>query len=90
LRGRREPSIEVSARTGEGREARKHKVGEMLPRPPVRIDGVLPVSRGDHVSEAHRAGEVVSETHADDGYHLVADVSDSLAARIREAVTVAP
>lgn len=88
LRGRREPSIEVSALTGEGLDALMLKVGEMLPRPPVRIDVILPFSRGDLVSEAHRAGEVVSETHGDDGYHLVADVSDSLAARIREAASI--
>jgi len=89
LRGRREPSIEVSALTGEGLEELMVKVSEMLPRPPVRVDVVLPFTRGDLVSEAHRAGEVVSETHADDGYHLVADVSESLAVRIGEAV-VAP
>jgi len=62
------------------------RVSEMLPRPPVHLDVVIPFTRGDLVSEAHRAGEVVSETHADDGYHLVADVSESLAVRIREAV----
>ena len=87
LRGRREPHVEVSALTGEGLDELLTAIAEMLPRPAQRVDVVLPFSRGDLVSEAHRAGEVRSETHGDDGYHLVADVSDSLAARIREAAS---
>ena len=89
LRGRREPHIEVSALTGEGLDELLTTIAEMLPRPAQRVDVILPFSRGDLVSEAHRAGEVRSETHGEHGYHLVADVNDSLAARIREAATLA-
>ena len=89
LRGRREPHIEVSALTGQGIDELLDTIGHMLPRPPVRIDVTLPFSRGDLVNEAHREGEVLSENHAGDGYHLVADVSDALAARIHEAASAA-
>ncbi len=89
LRGRREPSIEVSALTGAGIEELLETVGRMLPRPPVHVDVTLPYSRGDLVNEAHREGEVLSEAHEGDGYHLVADVSNSLAARIHEAASAA-
>ena len=89
LRGRREPSIEVSALTGAGIEELLETVGRMLPRRPVHVDVTLPYSRGDLVNEAHREGEVLSEAHEGDGYHLVADVSNSLAARIHEAASAA-
>ncbi|MCB2413740.1 GTPase HflX [Demequina sp. TTPB684] len=89
LRGRREPHVEVSALTGQGIDELLETVGAMLPRPPVHVDVTLPYSRGDLVNEAHRDGEVLSEDHAGDGYHLVADVSDALAARIREAASAA-
>ncbi len=87
LRGRREPHIEVSALTGQGIDELLDTIGLMLPRPPVHVDVTLPFSRGDLVNEAHREGEVLSENHAGDGYHLVADVSDALAARILEAAS---
>ena len=89
LRGRREPHIEVSALTGQGMGELLETIAQMLPRPPVHVDVTLPFSRGDLVNEAHREGDVLSEDHAGDGYHLVADVSDALAARIREAASAA-
>lgn len=89
LRGRREETVEVSALTGDGIDELMETIARLLPRPPVRVDLTVPYSRGDLVAEAHREGEVVSEAHDAAGYHLVADVSESLAARIREAAGVA-
>ncbi len=89
LRGRREPHIEVSALTGEGLDALMDRVAEMLPRPPVHLELTVPYSRGDLIAEAHRDGEVISEDHDENGYRLVADVSESLAARMREAAGAA-
>ena len=85
LRGRPEPTIEVSALTGEGIDELLNVVAERLPRPAVRVDLLLPYSRGDLVAEAHSKGEVISEQHGGDGYELVALVSDALAARMNEA-----
>jgi GTP-binding protein HflX len=85
LRARPEPTIEVSALTGEGITELLALVAEKLPRPEVRVDVTLPYTRGDLVAEAHSKGEVVSETHGADGYELVALVNESLAARINEA-----
>lgn len=88
LRARREETVEVSALTGEGIDELMDTIARLLPRPPVRVDVTVPYSRGDLIAEAHREGEVVSEEHGGTGYHLVADVSESLAARIREAAGV--
>ncbi|WNM23370.1 GTPase HflX [Demequina capsici] len=83
LRSRRERTVEVSALTGEGIDGLMDVVGEMLPRPGVRVELVVPYTRGDLVSEAHTHGEVLAESHEADGTHLVALVDQALAARLK-------
>ena len=85
LRGRRERTVEVSALTGEGIDRLLEVIGEMLPRPAVRVELTLPYTRGDLVSEAHTAGEVLNEQHSAEGFQLTALVSESLARRMRDA-----
>jgi GTP-binding protein HflX len=85
LRGRPEPTIEVSALTGDGIGDLLATIADMLPRPEVEVRVQLPYSRGDLVSEAHTKGEVLAEKHTEDGYELRAMVSEALAARMREA-----
>ncbi|MGC4175798.1 GTPase HflX [Demequina sp.] len=85
LRGRPEPTIEVSALTGEGMSELMDLVAQKLPRPEVRVDLTLPYTRGDLVAEAHSKGEVLSEKHGPEGYELAALVSEALAARMNEA-----
>jgi len=85
LRGRPEPTVEVSALTGEGIGELLETLAQRLPRPEVRVDVTLPYTRGDLVAEAHSKGEVLSEKHGPDGYELVALVSEALAARMADA-----
>ncbi len=85
LRARREPTIEVSALTGEGMDELMEAVATRLPRPEVRVDLLLPYTRGDLIAEAHEKGEVISEQHGGDGTQLVALVSESLASRMHAA-----
>jgi len=85
LRARPEPTVEVSALTGEGIDDLLTLVAEQLPRPHTRVDVLLPYTRGDLVAEAHAKGEVISEQHGADGYELIALVNESLAARITDA-----
>lgn len=85
LRARREPHVEVYALTGQGLDELLDAIGRMLPRPPVRVDLVVPYTRGDLIAQAHRDGEVVTEEHTGEGTRIVADVSEQLAARMRDA-----
>ena len=87
LRGRPEPTVEVSALTGEGLTELLQTVAERLPRPAERVELLLPYSRGDLVAEAHSKGEVLSENHVGEGYQLIALVSEALAARMLQAGT---
>ncbi|WP_062384749.1 GTPase HflX [Demequina iriomotensis] len=85
LRARREITIEVSALTGEGIDALMELIGRELPRPEVTVDVVVPYTRGDLVSEVHRHGEVLAQSHVAEGTHLTALVDAGLAARLEEA-----
>lgn len=89
LRARPEITIEVSALTGAGIPELMDLVARELPRPEVRIDVVVPYTRGDLINEAHLHGEVIEESHEPEGTRLVAMVDDSLAARLQEAAQAA-
>ncbi|WP_084104292.1 GTPase HflX [Demequina sp. NBRC 110056] len=89
LRARPETTIEVSALTGEGIGALMELIGRELPRPEIRIDVLVPYTRGDLISEAHTHGEILEETHEPEGTRLVAMVDESLAARLNAAAVAA-
>ncbi|WP_372594445.1 GTPase HflX [Actinotalea sp.] len=79
---RREPgSVLVSAHTGAGLEALRERISELLPRPRVAVDVVVPYQRGDLVSRAHDEGEVEVE-HVEAGTVLRGLVDPALAAQL--------
>jgi GTP-binding protein HflX len=89
LRARKETTIEVSALTGAGMDELMQLIARELPRPDVKIDVLVPYTRGDLVNEAHLHGEILEETHEPEGTRLVAMVDDGLAARLQAAALAA-
>ena len=82
---RREPgAVVVSARTGEGVEELRERLGELLPRPDVAVDVVVPYARGDLLSRAHTSGEVDAVEHTASGTRLRARVGPDLAADLAD------
>jgi len=73
-------AVSVSARTGLGIDALRERLQDVLPRPRVLVDVVVPYSRGDLVHQVHEDGEVISEDYVDAGTHLVARVDEALSA----------
>ncbi len=89
LRARPETTIEVSALTGQGIDALMALIADELPRPEVRVDLVVPYTRGDLISDTHLHGEVIEVTHEPEGTRLIAMVDDALAARLQAAADAA-
>jgi GTP-binding protein HflX len=80
---RREPNaVVVSARTGEGIDKLRDRIADLLPRPDVDVDVLVPFDRGDLVSRVHRDGEVLSQEHTSAGTQLRARVHAALAAEL--------
>ncbi|WP_421958398.1 GTPase HflX [Pseudactinotalea terrae] len=89
LRTRAPNAIAVSAKTGQGIEELQERIAELLPRPAIEVDVVVPYQRGDLVHRAHISGEVLSEEHTAEGTHLHARVDGALAAELDQAVASA-
>ena len=88
---RREPhALAVSARTGEGIDKLIDRIAELLPRPKVEVEVLLPFHRGDLVSRVHSAGEVLAEEHTEAGTRLRALVHAPLAAELKDFATASP
>ena len=85
LRTRLPEAVTVSARTGKGVEELRARVEQMLPRPQVSIDVVVPYSRGDLVSKVHAEGEIDTVDYVETGTRIVARVGAALAAEIEDA-----
>jgi GTP-binding protein HflX len=83
---RREPhAVVVSARTGQGFDELMAAIDEDLPDHLVDVTVLVPYSRGDLVSRAHRQGEVRSSDHEADGTRLHARVPEALAGELLAA-----
>ena len=82
LRSLAPDAVLVSAATGEGLEALRVTIEEMLPRPQVEVDVLVPYTRGDLVARMHTDAEVISTEHTPDGTRLKARVRPGLAAAL--------
>jgi GTP-binding protein HflX len=83
---RREPgAVVVSARTGEGIEGLYAAIEADLPHLWQDVDVLVPYTRGDLLSRAHRQGEVLQADHDADGTRLRARVPEPLANELRAA-----
>jgi GTP-binding protein HflX len=84
---RREPhAVVVSARTGLGFDELLEAIEKDLPSRLVELTIVVPYSRGDLLSRAHRQGEVLSVHHEEGGTLLHARVPEALANELAAAV----
>ncbi len=79
----------VSARTGAGIDDLVSALDDLVPRPQVLVDVLLPFSAGRLVARVHELGEIESEEHTADGTRLRARVPERLAGELA-GYTVAP
>ena len=82
LRGRFTDAVFVSARTGEGIEALRARIDELLPRPAVEVRALVPYDRGDLINRIHQFGEFISTEHTGEGTRVVARVNADLAGEL--------
>lgn len=83
LRGMEPNSIGVSARTGEGVTELQEVIAGLIPEPNVRIDALIPYSRGELVSRLHLNSRILELEYLEDGTRVSAMVRPDLAAELR-------
>lgn len=75
-------AVFVSARRGDGMDKLAARIAELLPRPEVDLELLVPYSAGSLVARVHSEGEVLSEEHTPDGTRLHARVGPELASAV--------
>ncbi len=78
-------SAVVSARTGAGVEELRELIADLLPRPQVLLDVLIPFDEASLLSRAHEQGEVLEEEWTESGIHIIARVDDGLARQLGKA-----
>lgn len=77
-------AVFVSARTGDGIDALRRRMGELVASADTAVDVVIPYGRGDLVARVHELGRVQQAEHGDGGTRIRARVPAALAASLRE------
>jgi GTP-binding protein HflX len=83
------PVVAISARTGAGIDGLVACLDELVPRPEVEIEVLLPFTEGRLVARVHDLGEVEAEEHTAHGTRLRARVPHRLAGELA-AYVVSP
>jgi GTP-binding protein HflX len=77
-------SVAVAAITGEGLDDLLRVLSDRLRALATVVELLVPYERGDVLAAVHREGEVVSQTHTDDGVRVRARLDDAAAGRLSE------
>lgn len=82
-------AVFVSARTGDGLDKLRSRMGELVESTDATVDVTIPYDRGDLVARVHTDGHVDATEHTDAGTRIKARVPAPLAATLREYATFA-
>ncbi|XGP78459.1 GTPase HflX [Actinokineospora auranticolor] len=77
-------AVFVSAHSGAGIDELRERIGELLPRPDVEVDVLVPYVRGELVARVHQEGEILLEEHTASGTQLRARVKADLAGALEQ------
>jgi GTP-binding protein HflX len=76
-------TIAVSAHTGRGIDDLVSLVADLVPRPEIEVEVLIPFQRGDLVHRVHAEGEVLTEEHTPEGTRMRARVRPPLAGELQ-------
>jgi GTPase len=80
-------AVFVSARTGDGLDRLRTRMGELVEASDAAVDVTIPYDRGDLVSRLHAEARVDATEHTAAGTRIKARVPAALAASLREFAT---
>ncbi|MBY0170588.1 GTPase HflX [Micrococcus luteus] len=90
IRAKEPHAVVVSARTGEGIDELERAIAATIPRPDVRLELLIPFTRGELVSRLHSAdAEILAEGYEEGGTRLSVLVRQDIAPDFAEFVVEA-
>ncbi|KIK85258.1 GTP-binding protein [Micrococcus luteus] len=90
IRAKEPHAVVVSARTGEGIDELERAIAATIPRPDVRLELLVPFTRGELVSRLHSAdAEILAEGYEEGGTRLSVLVREDIAPDFAEFVVEA-
>ena len=90
IRSKEPHAVVVSARTGEGIDELERAIAATIPRPDVRLELLIPFTRGELVSRLHSAdAEILAEGYEEGGTRLSVLVREDIALDFAEFVVEA-
>ncbi|MFL0424224.1 GTPase HflX [Micrococcus luteus] len=90
IRSKEPHAVVVSARTGEGIDELERAIAATIPRPDVRLELLIPFTRGELVSRLHSAdAEILAEGYEEGGTRLSVLVRQDIAPDFAEYVVEA-
>ena len=87
LRSALPDAVFVSARTGDGLDQLRRRMGEMVIATDEAVDVTIPYDRGDLVARMHADGRIDATEHTPDGTRVKARVPAALAASLGDFAT---
>ena len=88
LRGLEPDAVFVSARTGEGIDDLLARISDLIPRPNIRVELLIPYDRGEIVAALHDQGTILSTEYEEAGTRVVALVTAELEGTVRDFLAV--
>ena len=90
IRSKEPHAVVVSARTGEGIDELERAIAATIPRPDVRLELLIPFTRGELVSRLHSAdAEILAEGYEEGGTRLSVLVREDIAPDFAEFIVEA-
>ena len=90
IRAKEPHAVVVSARTGEGIDELERAIAATIPRPDVRLELLIPFTRGELVSRLHSAdAEILAEGYEEGGTRLSVLVREDIAPDFAEFIVEA-
>jgi GTP-binding protein HflX len=86
LRGLEPTGIFASARTGEGIQEILDRIADLLPRPNVVVEALVPYDRGELISMLHRRAQVLALDYTEEGTRVEALVGEEIIAQLGDFV----
>ncbi|MDO5746336.1 MAG: GTPase HflX [Actinomycetaceae bacterium] len=88
LRSSYDDALIVSAYSGRGIAELEQRIAQLLPKPSIFVDVIVPYDKGALISQMHEEGQIDSIEYLEIGTHVVGRARSDLAARLQRVDAV--